>query len=100
MADIWSGGPTIDLSAMTYSYDEDNQPVILNRVDDARGALTNPIALLTRQFPAASRPRVVGQLADSLGDSLPVLFPRDGFEFFHRRRLDENFKSCHAVLGP
>jgi hypothetical protein len=80
--------------------DEHDEPVVLDRVDDPIDALSNPIEVATGELLAALWTGIFGQAADSIRYLLPVPLARKRLELSGCRRLDEDFKSCHAASGP
>jgi len=86
---------------MTDLDDLDDSPLVVHRVDDQVGALTNPIALgLARKLLATGGTRSAGKTLDSRYDPGAESAGLDGFELFGRGRLDEDVIACHVAGVP
>jgi hypothetical protein len=67
----------------------DDPLFVIDGADDPVVSLTNPVAIMPREFLAAGRPRVVSQAADSLRDTAEVTL-RDRSEFVLGRALQDD----------
>ena len=77
-----------------------NELSVFYRIHDSIDALANSITVSARELLTTWWTRIVSQAADPIRNSLSVFLARKGLEFFGRGRLDQDFKSCHAVSGP
>ena len=69
---------------------------IIDQIDDAVISLSDPVFFLARKFLASMRPRIFSQIPDIPGDFLKILLGKS-IQLFDRRRLDQDFISCHGL---
>jgi hypothetical protein len=90
---------SVNLSSVTHLDDMDDGSVILDGVDDSVPALPEPVLIPRGQFFATRRTRILSELSNAADDALPVGFSIDTFDFFDRRRFDEDVIFFHAFSG-
>ena len=83
------------LTPLADPYDEDHKRVILDRIDDSVGALSDAVSILGRQLFAPSWMRVLGKGPYFGNDTLSVRFLRNGLDLSNGRWLDQDSISCH-----
>lgn len=76
-----------------------NQVLIFDGIEDAITSLSYTVLLLAGDFLDAVGARVVGQLEDTLDQSLTILLRGNSFDFFDRGRLNQEPIFCHAASG-
>ena len=96
----WLEGPAVNVLPMTDFHHDHNKLSVLYRVNDSIDALANSITVSARKFLTTWWARIVSEAADPIRNSLSVFLSRNGLEFFGRGKLDQDFKSCHAVSDP
>jgi hypothetical protein len=64
----------VDILSMADFHDYHDYGLVVDRVNDAIGTLTNPILLFAGQFLAAIGPWIGGQRPDAVHDSRPIFF--------------------------
>lgn len=91
----------VHLSAVP-NLDDFNGPLpVVNRVDDAIGALANAVTLvLSGEFLAPARPRGLRETLDSRNDSGANRQGLHRLELFGGGSLDEDAIACHAAEEP
>lgn len=86
---------------MTDLYDLNDLSVVIDCVDDAVGALANPIALIgARKLLGAGKSWGARKTLDSGNDPRANRAGLDGLELLGRRSLDEKAIACHAGEAP
>lgn len=80
--------------------DEDDQPAVLDRVDDSERPLSDAVPLLGGELPTSGRTWILGQIADPADDSLAIDLTTDRFDLLDGRWLDQKLKSGHAASNP
>jgi hypothetical protein len=92
------GGLSINVFPMGNPYDENEELVVGDGIDDSKSADPNAVPVVfPRELLAPRRPRLAGQAEDSRHDTLPVSLLVNGLDLFGRGRLDENPITCHAA---
>jgi len=91
-----TAGLAVDVAAVPDTDDEDDQLDVLDAVNDAIIALANPVAVGAGELLTPGRAWGAGEPLDPGHDALAI-FAREGFEFFDRRRLDEEPIACHGA---
>ena len=76
--------------------DIDDQFSIFDRIHNAINALTDPVALLRRQFLASGRTRIISQAADEGHDPLTRFFLGNSLYFAEGGLFYANAIFCHC----
>jgi len=90
----------IDIFAVTNLDYVDDKNRILDRVENSKSTLAEPITLKAGQLQRTRWPWIFSERFDALNDTSPIRLCGDRFQFFARRLPYSNVISCHVVSSP
>ena len=92
------GDAFIHIATIRNLDDVHNEFVILDFIENPERSLANPITLvLSRQFFATMRSRILCEPLDSFNDALTGFLLTDRFDLFGRRAFDDQSIACHCA---
>jgi hypothetical protein len=92
-----SSASAMHVLPMPHTHDVYDELRVAHLAGHPIAALPYAVKIAARKLLTARWPCFVGETLNPADDALPVSLCRKGFEFSHRRRLDEHSISCHCV---